>query len=130
MFEREEPLWDKTLRRIRLIWPLGDQDLKYSIDASLPDSPVELRLSADDRQAIVEIVDRGRGMSAEFIRRDLFKPFSSSKAAGFGLGAFEARTLAQAMGGRIEVESKPGAGSRFTLRLPLAPHSDTQEKAA
>ncbi|HAF42501.1 MAG TPA: PEP-CTERM system histidine kinase PrsK [Sphingobium sp.] len=104
--------------------------MQNAIDASLPDSPVELRLSADDRQAIVEIVDRGRGMSAEFIRRDLFKPFSSSKAGGFGLGAFEARSLAEAMGGRIEVESQPGAGSRFTLRLPLAPRLDRQEKAA
>ena len=72
-------------------------------------------------------------MTAEFIRRDLFKPFSSSKAGGFGLGAFEARSLAEAMGGRIDVESKPGVGSRFTLRLPLAPapaRDDVQGKAA
>lgn len=104
--------------------------LQNAIDASAPDSPVDLCLSAEAGEAVVAIIDRGKGMSAEYIRRDLFKPFSSSKAAGFGLGAFEARTLAQAMGGRIEVESKPGAGSRFTLRLPLAPHSDTREKAA
>ncbi|NML10039.1 PEP-CTERM system histidine kinase PrsK [Sphingobium sp. AR-3-1] len=104
--------------------------LQNAIDASAPDSPVELRLSSDGGEAVVEIIDRGRGMSAEYVRRDLFKPFSSSKAAGFGLGAFEARSLAQAMGGRIEVESKPGAGSRFTLRLPLAPRTDRQEKAA
>ncbi len=104
--------------------------LQNAIDASAPDSPVELRLSVDGGEAVVEIIDRGKGMSAEYIRRDLFKPFSSSKAAGFGLGAFEARSLAQAMGGRIEVESKPGAGSRFTLRLPLAPQTDRQEKAA
>jgi putative PEP-CTERM system histidine kinase len=104
--------------------------LQNAIDASAPDSPVDLRLSTDGDDAVVAIIDRGRGMSAEYIRRDLFKPFSSSKAAGFGLGAFEARTLAQAMGGRIEVESKPGAGSRFTLRLPLAPSIDSKEKAA
>ncbi len=104
--------------------------LQNAIDASAPDSPVELRLSADGGEAVVAIIDRGKGMSAEYIRRDLFKPFSSSKAAGFGLGAFEARSLAQAMGGRIEVDSKPGAGSRFTLRLPLAPQTDRQEKAA
>lgn len=104
--------------------------VQNAIDASAPDSPVELRLSTDGGEAIVEIIDRGRGMSAEYIRRELFKPFSSSKAAGFGLGAFEARTLAQAMGGRIEVESKPGAGSRFTLRLPLAPQIDRKEIAA
>nr|WP_218647656.1 XrtA/PEP-CTERM system histidine kinase PrsK [Sphingobium lactosutens] len=103
--------------------------MQNAIDASPPDSPVELRLSTDDRAAIVEIIDKGTGMSAEYVRRDLFKPFSSSKAGGFGLGAFEARSLAEAMGGRIEVESQPGLGSRFTLRLPLAPRIDT-EKAA
>jgi putative PEP-CTERM system histidine kinase len=107
--------------------------VQNAIDASPPGSPVDLRLSADGQDAIVEVIDRGRGMNAEFIRRDLFKPFASSKAGGFGLGAFEARTLAQAMGGRIEVESKPGIGSRFTLRLPLAPRTlaiPTNEKAA
>lgn len=94
--------------------------LQNAIEASAPDSPVELRLRSDGSGAMVDVVDHGSGMTAEFIRRDLFKPFSSSKAGGFGIGAFEARTLAQGMGGRIEVDSKPGVGSRFTLRLPLA----------
>ena len=102
--------------------------LQNAIDASAPDAPVELRLSADASDILVEIIDQGRGMSAEYVRRELFKPFSSSKAGGFGIGAFEARALAQAMGGRIDVDSRPGVGSRFTLRLPRAPH--TQEKAA
>lgn len=104
--------------------------LQNAIDASVPDSPVELRLSADEGCALLEVIDRGRGMTAEFIRRDLFKPFSSSKTGGFGIGAFEARSLAQAMGGRIEVESKPGAGSRFTLHLPLAQEDLSRGKAA
>ncbi|WP_313805713.1 XrtA/PEP-CTERM system histidine kinase PrsK [Sphingobium sp.] len=103
--------------------------LQNAIDASASDSPVELGLSADGHGVLLEVIDHGRGMTAEFIRRELFKPFSSSKAGGFGIGAFEARALAQAMGGRIDVESKPGAGSRFTLRLPLAP-GDFKGKAA
>ncbi|SCW88053.1 putative PEP-CTERM system histidine kinase [Sphingobium faniae] len=94
--------------------------LQNAIDASTPDSPVELRLFTQRDRAGVEIVDHGTGMTAEFVRRELFKPFSSSKTGGFGIGAFEARELAAAMGGRIDVESKPGVGSRFTLRLPLA----------
>ena len=102
--------------------------LQNAIDASAADVPVELRLSADASDVLVEVVDRGRGMSAEYVRRELFKPFSSSKVGGFGIGAFEARALALAMGGRIDVDSRPGVGSRFTLRLPLAPQ--TQERAA
>lgn len=104
--------------------------LQNAIDASAPDSPVELRLSTEGEVAQLDVIDQGRGMTAEFIRRELFKPFSSSKAGGFGIGAFEARALAQAMGGRIDVESKPGVGSRFTLRLPLAKGEESRGKAA
>lgn len=41
MFDSDEPLWDRTLRRIRFIWPLGDQALKHSVDPSLPDSDLQ-----------------------------------------------------------------------------------------
>ncbi len=97
--------------------------IQNAIDASAPDSPVEVRLGSDGAQVTVDVIDQGCGMTAEYIRRDLFKPFSSSKAGGFGIGAFEARTLARAMGGQVDVDSRLGAGSRFTLRLPLAPAS-------
>jgi signal transduction histidine kinase len=59
-------------------------------------------------------------MSAEFVRSRLFKPFASTKEGGFGVGAFEARSLIAAMGGRLEVESREGAGSRFAIVLPIA----------
>lgn len=104
--------------------------LQNAIDASAPDSPVELRLSGAEGSARVEVIDHGRGMTAEYIRRELFKPFSSSKAGGFGIGAFEARALAQGMGGRIDVESRPGTGSRFTLCLPLASGNMRKGEAA
>ena len=70
----------------------------------------------------IEVADHGVGMSSEFIRTQLFKPFASSKQGGFGIGAYEARELARAMNGRLEVESTLGVGSRFTLLLPLARH--------
>jgi signal transduction histidine kinase len=62
-------------------------------------------------------------MSADFVRNRLFTPFVSTKPGGFGIGAFEARELIHAMRGRLEVESREGLGSRFTIRLPLAPAS-------
>ena len=59
-------------------------------------------------------------MSPEFVRSRLFKPFDSSKQGGFGIGAFEARELVRAMRGRLDVESREGLGTRFSVRLPLA----------
>jgi signal transduction histidine kinase len=70
-------------------------------------------------------------MSPAFVREKLFKPFVSSKPGGFGLGAFEAQKLATEMGGRIEVESAEGAGTRFSVVLRAAgPAASTIGKAA
>ena len=68
----------------------------------------------------IDVIDQGCGMTAAFIREKLFKPFVSSKPGGFGIGAFEARQLAQAMGGTLEVTSREGEGSRFRVTLPAA----------
>lgn len=94
--------------------------IQNAIDASSEGQPISLNARRRDLSVAIEVLDRGEGMSSEFIRSQLFKPFASSKDGGFGIGAYEARSLAIAMNGRLEVESKEGAGSRFTLILPLA----------
>lgn len=94
--------------------------IQNAIDASPDGEPILLNARRRDLSVAIEVVDSGEGMSSEFIRSQLFKPFASSKDGGFGIGAYEARSLAVAMNGRLEVESKEGAGSRFTLILPLA----------
>ena len=66
------------------------------------------------------LLEAGNSMNPEFIRTRLFKPFHSSKPSGFGIGAFEARELVRTMGGRLDVESREGLGTRFRVRLPLA----------
>jgi putative PEP-CTERM system histidine kinase len=94
--------------------------VQNAIDASEPDSPVRIVCGARGGEAAIDVIDSGAGMSADFIRARLFQPFASTKESGFGVGAFEARALVTAMGGRIEVESREGEGSRFTVFLPLA----------
>ncbi|MFC3174819.1 XrtA/PEP-CTERM system histidine kinase PrsK [Novosphingobium bradum] len=94
--------------------------VQNAIDASAADAPVRLMVVREGIHARIEVIDSGTGMSAEFIRSRLFKPFVSSKAGGFGIGAFEARELVRGMGGRLDVESREGLGSRFIIRLPLA----------
>jgi putative PEP-CTERM system histidine kinase len=92
--------------------------VQNAIDASPAGAPVRIRFEPLGGEAAIEIADSGCGMSADFIRTRLFQPFASTKESGFGVGAFEARSLIVAMGGRIEVESREGAGSHFTILLP------------
>jgi len=94
--------------------------VQNAIDASAADSPVFISVTSDGLHGRIEVVDSGHGMSTDFVRTRLFKPFVSSKQGGFGIGAFEARELVRAMQGRIDVESREGLGSRFIIRLPLS----------
>lgn len=109
--------------------------VQNAIDASPPTEPVTIQIGTQAGEAIITVSDRGIGMSAAFIREKLFKPFSSTKEGGFGIGAYEARALIAAMGGRIEVDSREGNGTRFIITLPIAhearnrPHSSTAEAA-
>jgi putative PEP-CTERM system histidine kinase len=92
--------------------------VQNAIDASAADIPVTISIERRDGDAILTISDRGTGMSAEFIRNRLFRPFASTKESGFGIGAYEARALIAAMNGRVEVASWEGRGSRFSIMLP------------
>jgi len=94
--------------------------VQNAIDASAPGSPVFLDVTGNGQHGAIDVVDAGTGMNPEFVRTGLFKPFVSSKQGGFGIGAFEARELVKAMGGRIAVESREGLGTRFSVVLPLA----------
>jgi len=86
-------------------------------------APVQMIMSRADGAARLDVVDQGCGMSAEFLASGLFRPFASTKSDGFGLGAHEARALITAMGGRLDVTSQQGQGSRFTISLPLMPET-------
>jgi len=97
-----------------------DHLVQNAVEASEPDAPVRLEATAEGEEAVLAVVDRGQGMSPDFIRKHLFKPFASSKLDGFGIGAGEARALVHAMGGTLDVESTEGTGTRFTVRLARA----------
>lgn len=94
--------------------------LQNAIDASPAGASVAVAVARRGLDGAIEIVDQGAGMSSEFVRSQLFRPFASTKDGGFGIGAYEARVLVASMAGRIEVESHEGVGSRFTIVLPRA----------
>lgn len=94
--------------------------VQNAVDASDEDAPIYLSVTSDNLCGQIEIIDSGSGMSPEFVRSGLFKPFVSSKQGGFGIGAFEAREMIKAMGGRLTVESREGVGTRFSVILPTS----------
>ncbi|MFQ5783233.1 MAG: XrtA/PEP-CTERM system histidine kinase PrsK [Alphaproteobacteria bacterium] len=93
--------------------------IQNALDASPPAARVRVRLFASGDDAIIEVEDSGAGMDAEFIREELFRPFKTTKGAGYGIGAFESREFARRMGGRLDVFSEPGEGTTMRLILPV-----------
>jgi len=94
--------------------------IQNAVEACSPANPIAVRAAANDGTIAISIADKGVGMDPDFVRNQLFQPFSSSKPGGFGIGAFEARSLIVAMGGRLGVDSRPGKGTTFTILLPAA----------
>ena len=85
----------------------------------MPTGGVWLKVDRVSGQARVEVGDTGHGMSQEFIRDRLFKPFQTTKKAGMGIGAYESFQYVQELGGSIAVKSEPDQGTEVTLLLPL-----------
>ncbi len=88
-----------------------------SLDASEGIGPVGVEV-ANNAMAVIKVADQGCGMSEEFIKKDLVKPVRTTKKKGLGIGLYQCKQIVEAHGGRIEVESREGAGSTFTVLLP------------
>lgn len=94
-----------------------------AIDATEGKGEVTVRVTigqdtTDREDALIEVSDNGRGISEEDQAR-IFNPFFTTRSEGTGLGLPAVRRIARAHGGIVEVESKLGRGSTFTIRLPL-----------
>ncbi|HEY2310751.1 MAG TPA: HAMP domain-containing sensor histidine kinase [Gaiellaceae bacterium] len=79
---------------------------------------VDLGLAATNGEVKVAVADTGPGIAPQMAER-IFRPFWSGDGGGTGLGLAIARELALALGGRLELHSEPGHGSRFVLVLPV-----------
>ncbi len=71
------------------------------------------------RFAVVEIADTGTGISEEFIQKDLFAPFVTTKPRGLGLGLYTCQQIIQMHNGEIRVRSELGRGTVFSVYLPI-----------
>jgi two-component system sensor histidine kinase ResE len=103
----------------RMLAILLDNALKYSSE----EAPVDLSLSRKDGRAVISITDRGCGIPESEIPHifdRFYRAQGSSRADGTGLGLALAREINDHLGGEIRVQSRPGAGSTFSVTLPLA----------
>jgi len=80
---------------------------------------INIKTFKKEAWAIISVSDNGCGMSKEFMEQSLFKPFKTTKKQGMGIGLYQSKTIVEAHGGRIEVESQEGKGSTFRVYLPL-----------
>jgi len=67
----------------------------------------------------LSVSDNGCGMSEQFIKNSLFRPFRSTKKKGLGIGMFQSKTIVEAHQGKIHVDSELGVGTTFRVMLPL-----------
>ena len=106
-----------------LLAQILDNLLDNARDHGEAGSPIEVRVVREPGRVALSVEDRGRGVAPADLER-IFEPFyraadaRRSVAGGVGLGLAVARRIARALGGTLDVESRLGGGSRFTLRLP------------
>jgi putative PEP-CTERM system histidine kinase len=94
--------------------------VQNALDASAPGVPVQVRLTREELNAVVEVADQGIGMSEKYVKERLGKPFETTKPSGMGIGVYESGQYLASIGGRLAVESTPGKGTRVRVLLPLA----------
>lgn len=107
--------------------------VQNAFDAMSGSGTVHVRIAERETNVLLEVRDQGHGMTPEFIRDGLFKPFVSTKSTGMGIGAYESREYVNELGGSIEVKSELNAGTTFSVTLPLAAReseSDSRRHAA
>ena len=90
---------------------------------------IALLAHVDGEHAVIEVADSGIGMTEEFMRQRLFRPFQTTKPQGMGIGMNESFQYVSAIGGRLEVESTQNVGTRFRIWLRLAGTATTTDVA-
>jgi putative PEP-CTERM system histidine kinase len=95
--------------------------IRNAQDATADNGRIEIGMKVADRFVCISVSDTGEGMSPEFIRERLFRPFDSTKGShAMGIGVYQTREYARMLGGQLDVESEVGKGTTFTLTLPVA----------
>ena len=90
-----------------------------AFDATEVHDRVWVKVDRFGSHARIEVGDEGQGMTEEFVKTRLFKPFQTTKEAGMGIGTYESFQYVQELGGKVSVDSQVGKGTVVRLLLPL-----------
>src|SRR5439155_16154723 len=108
--------------------------VQNALDATSGRGKVVVRSRRENDAAVIEVTDSGVGMTSEFIRDRLFRPFQTTKETGMGVGVYESSQYVTGLGGQILIDSTPDVGTRVRVVLPLghdaaAPNVEPKEAA-
>lgn len=103
--------------------------VQNALEATEHGGRVWIRLARQESNALVEVGDSGHGMSPEFVRERLFKPFQTTKPTGMGIGAYESFQYVHELGGKLSVDSAVDVGTKVALLLPLFDAGSTKNSA-
>jgi signal transduction histidine kinase len=94
-------------------------NLFINAQQAMPDGgELIIRTDVQDAYAVIEISDTGLGIEAEKLDK-IFDAYYTTRSGGSGLGLPTARKIIEAHGGSIDVNSQPGKGTSFKIRLPV-----------
>jgi putative PEP-CTERM system histidine kinase len=98
--------------------------LMNAYDATGNDGQISVATSSQDNWVEISVSDTGCGISKEFIEKNLFRPFQTTKKQGMGIGLYHCKTIIDAHGGKLNVESEEGKGSVFKILLPRGKNNE------
>jgi two-component system, NtrC family, sensor histidine kinase PilS len=108
------------------LWKLLDNTVHHASVKRSPRAELKMRKDETAGYCVITVEDNGPGIPASRIQ-DVFEPFYTTRKEGSGLGLYIARQLCEANQGELTVDSQPGVGTAFHIRMGLAPNRRLQE---
>jgi putative PEP-CTERM system histidine kinase len=94
--------------------------VQNALEASPEQGTVMVETGKENGSVCIRVSDTGIGMTEDYLKNHLFRPFRTTKETGLGIGLYQCRQIVEAHEGKIDVKSEIGKGTVFTIYLPIA----------
>jgi putative PEP-CTERM system histidine kinase len=105
------------------------QNLILNAHEASTDGIIRISTKCETDRIVISVTDSGKGIPAEFMERELFQPFHTTKGDGLGIGLYQSKKILEAHGGNIEVKSELGKGTEVRILIPATGTSTSEVKA-